>query len=61
MLLEDLKEPLNIVTHLQYAERVVLHIEAPEFIPNDTELTSSFFQVQDILRIMLYSIYITHI
>ena len=39
MVLRDFKELLNIVTNSQYAERVVLHIEIAEFIPDDTELT----------------------
>ena len=30
MVLRDFKEPLNIVTVLQYTERVVLHIETAE-------------------------------
>ena len=38
MVLRIFKEPLNIVTDLQYAERVILHIETAEFIPDDTEL-----------------------
>ena len=42
MVLRDFKEPLNIVTDLQYAERVVLHIETTEFIPAGTELTLLF-------------------
>ena len=61
MVLRDFKEPLNIVIDSQYAERVVLHIETTEFIPDDTELTSLFIQVQDIIRNRLCSIYITHI
>ena len=36
------KEPLNIVTDSQYAERVILHIKTAEFIPDETELTSLF-------------------
>ena len=36
MVLMDFNEPLNIVTDSQYAERVVLHIETAEFIPDDT-------------------------
>ena len=55
------KEPLNIVTNLQYAERVALHIEAAEFIPDDTELTSLFTQVQDIIRNRFCPIHIIHI
>ena len=47
MVLRDFKELLTIVTDSQYAERVVLHIEMTEFIPDDTELTSLFIEVQD--------------
>ena len=61
MVLRDFKEPLNIVTDSQYAERVILHIETAEFIPDDTELTSLFIQVQDIIRNRLCPMYITHI
>ena len=61
MVLRDFKEPLNIVTDLQYAERVVLHIETTEFIPDDTELTSLYIQVQDVIRNRLVPTYITHI
>ena len=42
MVLRDFKEPLNIVTDSQYAERVILHTE---FIPDDIELTSPESQV----------------
>ena len=49
MVLRDFKEPFNIVTDSQYAERVILHIETAEFKPDDTELTSLFIQVQDII------------
>ena len=51
MVLKDFKEPLNIVTDLQYTERVVLHIETTKFIPADTQLTSLFSQVQDIIGV----------
>ena len=44
MVLRDFKELLNIVTDSQYAERVVLHTERSEFIPDDTELTSLFIR-----------------
>ena len=40
MVLRDFKEPLNIVTDSQYAERIILHIETAEFVSDDTELTS---------------------
>ena len=62
MVLKDFKEPLNIVTDLHYAKRVMLHIETAEFIQDDTELTLLFIQVQDIIiRHRLCPIYITHI
>ena len=61
MVLRDFKEPLNIITDSQYAERVILHIETAEFIPDDTELTSLFIQVQDMIRNRLCPMYITHI
>ena len=50
MVLRDFKEPHNIVTDSQFAERVVWHIETPEFKPPDMDLTSLFIQVQDIIR-----------
>ena len=45
LVLRDFKETLTIVTDSQYAERIILHIETVEFIPDDTELTSLFIQV----------------
>ena len=50
MVIRDLKELLNIVNNLQYAERVILHIDTAEFIQDDTELTSLFIHVQGIIR-----------
>ena len=50
MVLLDFAEPLTIVTDSQYAERVVLHIETPEFVPNDSELNLLFIQLQGITR-----------
>ena len=61
MVLRDFKEPLNRVTDLQYAERVVLHFKTTEVIQDGTELTSLFIQVHDIIRNRLCPIYITHI
>ena len=61
MELRDFKEPLYIVTDSQYAERVVLHIETTEFIPDDTELTSLLIQVQYIIRNRLCPIYTIYI
>ncbi|KAL6088337.1 hypothetical protein STEG23_010771, partial [Scotinomys teguina] len=57
----DFSEPLNIVTDSQYAERVVLHIETAEFIPDESELTSLFIQLQDIIRNRKHPLYIVHI
>ena len=42
----DFPDPLNIVTDSQYAERVVLHFETAELIPDDSELTMLFIQLQ---------------
>ena len=50
MALRNFKEPLNIVTDLQYAERAVLRIETTDFIPDDRELTLLFIQLQDSIR-----------
>ncbi|KAL6038242.1 hypothetical protein STEG23_034915 [Scotinomys teguina] len=61
MVLMDFTEPLNIVTDSQYAERVVLHIETAEFIPDNTELTLLFIQLQEIIRNREHPIYIIHI
>ncbi|KAL6092317.1 hypothetical protein STEG23_003249, partial [Scotinomys teguina] len=61
LVLMDFSEPLNIVTDSQYAERVVLHIDTAEFIPDESELTSLFIQLQDIIRNRKHPLYITHI
>ncbi|KAL6093039.1 hypothetical protein STEG23_031351, partial [Scotinomys teguina] len=61
LVLMDFLEPLNIVTDSQYVERVVLHIETAEFIPDESELTSLFIQLQDIIRNRKHPLYITHI
>ena len=55
-MLRDLKDPLNIVTHPQYAQEVVLHSKTAEFIMDDTELTLLFIQLQDIIRNMNHPI-----
>ncbi|KAL6038262.1 hypothetical protein STEG23_034935 [Scotinomys teguina] len=57
----DFSEPVNIVTDSQYAEKVVLHIETAELIPDESELTSLFIQLQDIIRNRKHPLYITHI
>ena len=61
MVLMDFTEPLNIVTDSQYAERVVLHIEMADFINDESELTSLFIQLQEIIRTRNHPFYITHI
>ena len=60
-MLSDSQESLNIVTDSQYAERVVLHIETAELIQDDSELTSLFIQLQQMIRNRTYPLYITHI
>ncbi|ERE72103.1 HERV-K-3q27.3 provirus ancestral Pol protein [Cricetulus griseus] len=61
MVLMDFTELLNIVTDSQYAKRVMLHIETAEFIPDNTELTSLFIQLQETIRNRSNPIYNTHI
>ena len=61
MVLRDFKEPLNIVTDSQHAERVVLNIETTEFIPDDTKLALLCIQLQDTIRNRNHPIYIAHI
>ena len=39
MVLMDFTEPLNIITDSQYAEKVMLHIEKAEFVPDNTEFS----------------------
>jgi hypothetical protein len=39
MVLLDFPESPNIITNFQYSERVAFHIEAAEFIPDNSELT----------------------
>ena len=60
MVLSDFQESLNIVTDFQYAETVVLHIETAKLIPDDSELTSLFIQLQ-LIRNRNHSLYIIHI
>lgn len=35
----------NTITDFQYAERVVLHIEIADFIPNNSELTFFIYAI----------------
>lgn len=58
MALKDFTDPLNVGTESQYAERVVLHIETAEFVPDDKELTSLFLQLQENIRNEIHHIYI---
>ena len=53
ILLSDFQESLNIVTDS--------HIETAEFIQDDSELTSLFFQLPQLIRNRSHSLYITHI
>ena len=61
MVLLDFPEPLNIVTDSQHAGRFVSHIETIELIPDDSELTLLFVQLQDIIRNRNHPLYITQI
>lgn len=56
MVLLDFAVPLNIVSESQYAENVVLYVETAEFISDDSELTSQFIQLEEIV-INRYYIY----
>ena len=61
MVLLDFTEPLNIITDSQYAEGIVLHSETDDIIPDNTDLTLLFIQLQGIIRDRIYPLYITHI
>lgn len=50
MVLLDYLESLNIITDSLYAERVVLHTERAEFVPDNSELTLLLRQLQQIIR-----------
>jgi hypothetical protein len=54
-------ESLKIINDSKYAERVVLHIEIAEFIPDNSELILLFIQVQQAIINRDYPLYITHI
>ena len=49
-------ESLNIITDSLYAERVVLHIETAEFVPDNSELTLLFMQLQQAISSRNYPI-----
>ena len=52
---------INIVTESQYTERVMIHIDTPDFAPDNTELTSLFLQLVETIRYRSNPIFITHI
>ena len=60
-MLLDIPEPPNTVTDSQYAERVVLHIETTELVPDGSELTLLFIQLQEIIRIRKHPLHIKHL
>ena len=60
-MLSDFQDSLLIETNSQYAERVVLHIVTAGFIQDNSELTSLFIQLQQMIRNRTYPLYITHI
>ena len=49
-MLSDSLESLNIVTDSQYAERVVFPIQTVDLIQDESELTSLFFQLPQLIR-----------
>lgn len=57
----DFPEPLNIITASQYAERFVLVIDTAKFIPDNSDLTLLFIQLQQAIRNRNYQLYITYI
>ena len=61
MVLLHYLESLNIITHSLYVERVVLHIETAECVPDNSELTLLFRQLQQAIESRNYQLFITHI
>ena len=57
----SVSDSFNIITNSQYAERVVLHIETAEFVPDNSELTLLLRQLQRAMRSGNYALYNTHI
>ena len=57
MVLSDFQESLNIVTDSQYAERVVFPIQTVDLIQEESELTSLFFQLPQLIRNRSHSLY----
>ena len=56
-MLSDSQESLNIVTDSQYAERVVFPIQTVNRIQDESELTSLFFQLPQLIRNRSHSLY----
>ena len=56
-MLSDSLESLNIVTDSQYAERVVFPIQTVDLIQDESELTSLFFQLPQLIRNRSHSLY----
>ena len=50
MVLLDYPKSINIITDSLYVERVVLHIETAEFVPDNSELSLLFIQLQQDTR-----------
>lgn len=60
-MLSDSLESLNIVTDSQYAERVVFPIQTVDLIQDESELTSLFLQLPQLIRNRSHSLYKSHI
>jgi hypothetical protein len=61
MVLLDYPKSLNIITDSLYAKRVILYIQIAEFVPDNSELTLLFIQLQMDIRSRNHPLYITHI
>ena len=61
MVLSDSEESLNIVTDSQYAERVAFPIQTVDLIQDESELTSLFLQLPQLIRNRSHSLYKSHI
>ena len=61
MVLLDFPESLNIITDSWYAQRPSLYIETAEFVPDGSELTLLYMQLQQKIRNRNYPLYVTHI
>ena len=61
LLLTDISDAINIVIDSQYVEQVVLNIETMTLIPDATEITRLFSEMQHLLWGRTNPIFITHI